>query len=200
MAAPSCVLTVVKRFTYRGDASEEWSNTYALSGATPASGTAWRALFDAMVTQEKTLYQSTTQVIRGYGYDGIPDTGDHAIYSVDLRVSPDTPVAGTLASGSRFSGDQAAWVRWGLNRYTPQGKRVYLRKYFHDGGQDSTTADNLITAYNTALLAFGNKLKDGTFLDARTIVDKDGNAPVNVGISPYITTRTLKRRSKRAAT
>lgn len=199
MAPPTTVLTVVKRMTYRGDAGEEWSNTYALSGTTPADSAAWRTLFDAMVTQEKTLYQSTTQAIKGYGYNKIPVKGDHAIWTVDLRVAPNAVVPGTLASGSRFAGDQAAWVRWGLDRFNEHGKRVYLRKYFHDGGQDSTVADNLITAYITALTAFGAKLWDGSFSGSRTIVDKFGAAPIGSGVSPYITTRTLKRRGKREA-
>lgn len=199
MAAPTTVLTVVKRMTYRGNANEEWSNTYALSGTTPVDSGAWRTLFDAVVLVEKTLYQSTTQVIKGYGYDKIPVKGDHTIWTVDLRISPNTVVPGTLASGSRFSGDQASWVRWGLDRFNTHGKRVYLRKYFHDGGQDSTTADDLILAYRTALTAFGQKMWDGTLAGGRTIVSKNGEVPIGAGISPYITTRTLKRRGKRVA-
>src|SRR5678815_411108 len=197
MAAPTTVLTVVKKFTYRGDSTEEWSNTYALSGSTPADSGAWRTLFDLLVTQEKTLYQSTSSVIRGYGYDEVPTTGTHAVWTVDLTISPNTPVPGTLASGDRFAGDQAAWVRWGLDRFNSKGKRVYLRKYFHDGGQDSTTADNLITGYRTALTNFGAKMWDGSFASGRTIVSKDGEVPIGAGIAPYITTRTLKRRGKR---
>lgn len=200
MAEPSCVLTVVKRMTYRGNANEEWSNTYNFTGVTPADSGAWRTLFDALVLEEKKLYQSSTQVIRGYGYNEVPDKGDHAIWTVDLRISPNTVVPGTLASGNRFAGDQAAWVRWGLDRFNTHGKRVYLRKYFHDGGGDSSVPDNLITAYRTALSAFAAKMWDGSFVDGRKICSKDGEVPIGAGIAPYMTTRTLKRRGKRERT
>src|SRR6266576_2358533 len=38
--APS--LTIVKRFNYRGDVDEEFSNTYHFSGTTPADAAAWK--------------------------------------------------------------------------------------------------------------------------------------------------------------
>lgn len=116
MAAPTTVLTTIKRFTYRG-APEEWSNTYAFTGATPADSSAWKVLFDALVVEEKKLFVPSCSVVAGYGYDGIPSTGDHAIWSVDMDVSPNSPVVGTLATSSVYmAGDQAAWVRWGLDR------------------------------------------------------------------------------------
>jgi hypothetical protein len=40
---------------------------------------------------------------------------------------------------------------------------------------------------------------DGTFLAGRKICDKDGNVPIGAAVSPYVTTRTLKRRGKRKA-
>jgi hypothetical protein len=201
MAAPTTVLTVIKRFTYRGNSNEEWSNTYAFSGATPADSAAWRALFDALVLQEKTLFASSCSVVGGYGYDSIPVTGDHAIWSVDLTVVPNTPVAGTYTpSGEAFAGDQAAWVRWGLDRFNTNGKRVYLRKYYHAGWKATGSVDGLHANYTAALSAIGNKLLDGTFITGRKIVDKDGNVPIGTAVSPFVTTRTLKRRGKRPPT
>lgn len=201
MAAPTTVLTVIKRFTYRGNANEEWSNTYAFTGATPADSSAWRTLFDALVTEEKKVYSNTTSVVGGYGYDSIPAKGDHAIWSVDLTVTPNVVVPGTLPlAGDPFSGDQAAWVRWGLDRFNSNGKRVYLRKYFHGGWKATGATDQLHTAYVTALAGFGAKLDDGTFATSRRICDKDGMVPVGHAVSPFVTTRTLKRRGKRPPT
>jgi len=198
MAAPTTVLTVVKDFTYRGVAGEEWSNTYMLSGTTPVDSPAWRALFDALVAQEKLLYTSGTRVTRGYGYDKVPVKGDHAIWSVDLRPSS-TTVPGTLspASGALFAGDQAAWVRWSLDRFNSYGKRVYLRKYFHGGTSGGAGADTLNGTYKTALDTFGAFMISGTLLGSRKIVDPLGNVPVATASSTFVTTRTLKRRSKR---
>jgi hypothetical protein len=200
MAAPTTVLTVIKRFTYR-TLQEEFSNTYNLSGTTPADSAAWRALFDALVAQEKTLYIPGCTVVAGYGYSRIPVKGDHAIWSVDMTIAPNAVVPGTLpTSANNMAGDQACWIRWGLDRFNTNGKRVYLRKYFHAGQVSSGGGDFLAAAQATALTAFGTKMIDGSFLTARKLVDKDGNVPIGSGVSPYVTTRTLKRRGKRPPT
>lgn len=197
MAAPTTVLTLIKRMSWRGN-NEDWSNTYMFSGSTPADSTAWRALFDALVTQEKTLYTAAVSVVHGYGYDGPPGPGDSAVWSVDLTVTPNTPVAGTGSfAGTKMPGDNAAWVRWGLDRMNSKGKRVYLRKYFHGVYADNSLTDNVAPQQVTALTAFGGKLRDGSFTAGRVITDRLGTAVVGAAVSPYVTTRTLKRRGKR---
>jgi hypothetical protein len=198
MAAPTTVLTVVKDFTYRGIPGEEWSNTYMLTGATPADSSAWRALFDQVVVQEKACYLSSTRVIRGYGYDKVPQKGDHAIWSVDLRPSSAT-VNGTMSAtgGIPMAGDQAAWVRWSLDRFNSYGKRVYLRKYFHGGALPTAGGDGLSAQCQTGLSTFAQHMFDGTSIGTRKVCDALGNVPIAWAISPYVTTRTLKRRSKR---
>lgn len=192
---------MIKRFTYRGNANEEWSNQYWFTGSTPADGTAWRALFDALVLQEKTCYPPTTQVIGGYAYNDVAPTAT-AVWSVDLTVAPNTVVPGTLASGGALSypGDVAMWLRWGLDRFNTKGKRVYLRKYFHDCIFPGSTPDALQTAQKAAVLALGAKLDDGSFISARRITDRLGTATVGHAVSTYATTRTLKRRGKRPPT
>ena len=194
-------LTVVKRFNYRGDANEEFSNTYHLTGSVPADAAAWRTLFDALVTQEKTVYSSAVHVIRGYGYDSDADDA-HAVWSVDLTVSPNTPVAGTLSVAGGLGpapGDAAVWVRWKTSRLNSKGKAIYLRKYFHDAQQIGTpTPDTVLASQVTALNAFGTKLFDGSFTEARTITARGHVDTILArGSSSYITTRTLKRRGKR---
>lgn len=199
MAAPTCVITVVKDFTYRGLPGEEWSNTYMLSGATPADSAAFRAIFDAIVAEEKKVYTNNCRVTRGYGYDKVPVKGDHAVWSVDLRPSS-TTVAGTLpiTGGAEFPGDSAAWVRWSLDRLNPYGKRVYLRKYFHGGMVGAAaTRDTLTAGYVTALQAFGAYMMGGTITGSRKVCDRLGNEPIATACSTFVTTRTLKRRSKR---
>lgn len=204
MAAPTTVLTIVKRFAYRGNGNEEFSNTYMLTGATPADSAAWRTLFDAVVAEEKKLYIGTTTVVRGYGYSRPPVKGDSAVWSVDMTVAPNTPVGGSgvFASTAILSGDTANWLRWGLDRLTsPGGKRIYLRKYFHPAYANSgTNMDDISPAWRTAALAFGAKMDDGTLAGGRRITDRLGTATVGHAVGPYTTTRTLKRRSKRAAT
>ena len=198
MAAPTTVITIVKDFTYRGVPGEEWSSTYMLSGTTPADSTAWKTLFDAIVLQEKTCYSNNHRVTRGYGYNKVPVKGDSAVWSVDLRPSS-TTVPGTLTVGTGvlFSGDQAAWIRWSLNRFNSKGKRVYLRKYMHGGLLNAGGGDSLQAGYVTALGNYGTFMMGGTLSGSRTLVDQFGNVPIASTQSQFSTTRTLKRRSKR---
>lgn len=202
MPAPTTGLVIIKRFTYRGNANEEYSNRYLLSGTTPANSAAWRTLFDAVVAEEKKLYKSNVTVVAGYGYDS-PSPTAHAVWSVDLTVSPNSPVAGTYTGGGyQTPGDGAAWVRWGLDKLNSKGKRVYLRKYFHPAYIDTTQnsgngGDAIMAAWVTAATAFG-AFMDGTAGSlGRVITDAAGTATVGHAVSAYITTRTLKRRGKR---
>lgn len=199
MAAPTCGLTIIKQFPYRGDTHEEFSNHYWLTGSTPSDSTAWRALFDALVAEEKKCYTNQSKVVGGYGYNSVSDDAV-AVWSVDLLVAPNSPVNGTCTPAYNIlsPGDCAYWVRWGLDRMNTRGKRVYLRKYFHPAYSISSSGgDTLSAELTTALNAFGAKLQDGSFLDGRKITDKLGTAIVGHASGPYITTRTLKRRGKR---
>jgi hypothetical protein len=194
-------LTVIKKFAYRGDATEEFSNQYWFTGAVPASTTAWRALFDALVAEEKKLYRSGVSIIRGYGYGSDVETAP-AVYSVDLTQAPNTPVLGNYVSNPTFPlapGDTAGWVRWKTDRLNTKGKPIYLRKYFHGVALQSTAGGDAIDATQvTAYSNFGAKLRDGSFLDARTLRSQHHDETLlGHGVSTYATTRTLKRRGKR---
>ena len=193
-------ITLIKTLDYRA-AVEEWSNHYHLTGTPPSSPSAWRTLFDALVAAEKTLYNGGVTVIGGYGYDDDATTA-HAVWSVDLRVTPDTPVGGTFATtGHQFPGDAAAWCRWKLNRNNSKGKPIYLRKYFHGAlGLVSPTGDQtdtILAAQVTAYAAFATLLDTGAGVGGTHIRDTGGASIVSNGCSSFITTRTLKRRGKR---
>lgn len=195
-------LTVIKVGFRHGAATEEWGNKYHLTGTDPANPTAWRTLFDALVAQEKTLYTSSTKVVRGYGY--VSDADDAtAVWSVDLQVSPNTPVPGTLtnADGTYVPSDVATWVRWKLDRNNSNGKPVFLRKYFHDQIMDNSgghaAADSLSVGSKAALNAFASLLFTGAGVGGSKIRDAGGGNVIASGISNYFTTRTLKRRGKR---
>lgn len=195
--AAVCGITLVKKFTYRADPNEEYANTYHFSGSVPSDNTAWTALFDALVAQEKTVYPSTTLVVQGYGY-ATDNPADNSVWSHDVHSSP---VAGTLSmtSGLKSMGDSAVWVRWKTSRLNSKGKPIYLRKYFHPACQlDSTHPDDIQAAQSAALLAFGTKLMDGSFIDGRTIRSQaNAETIISRSASTVLTTRTLKRRGKR---
>jgi hypothetical protein len=191
-------LTLIKQFTYRGDATEEWSNKYHFTGSIPADSTAWKALADALIAVEKLCYSSDSRVIRAYGYDS-DDASPSAVWSWDY-LAHGTALTGTAANtlGVKPAGDQAAVVWWKTDRLNTRGRPIYLRKYMHSVWIKSTDADSPSATNGTALDGFANKLADGTFLDARTLRSRThADAIIAQGHDQFITTRTLKRRGKR---
>ncbi len=194
-------LTLIKRFNYRGDTTEEYSNTYHFTGDIPADATAWKALADALIVVEKPLYVSGCSVVRAYGYDSDADNA-HSVWSYDyLAASAAVPGTCAIGAGTYTAGDTAAWVRWKTSRVNTKGKPIFLRKYFHSlvtagtgySGQDQTSA-----AWQTSANALGTKLTDGSFISARTITARGHTDTIlSHAVSLYVTTRTLKRRGKR---
>lgn len=194
--AAACGLTVVKKFTYRGNASEEWSNQYWFTGGTPADTAAWDALWAAVIAQEKTLYNSLVSIIKGYGY--ADDSEDAvAVYVKDLTLAP---VAGTFNEAGSVTGpgDSANWVRWYTGRLNSKGKKIYLRKYFHPAYCSASAVDQTATTWRTAANTFAGKFTDGTLSGARKITARGHSDTASGGVaSTFVTTRTLKRRGKR---
>lgn len=194
-------LTIIKSFTYDGHA-EEWSNQYWFKGTVPANPTAWRALFDAIVLKEKACFDTNTMVVRGYGYDSDADNAS-AIWTVDLQVSPETPVHGTLATADsthpQAPGDAANWIRHKTSRLNTKGKAIYLRKYLHGVHTNgASSGDFPYATQKTNLTALATLLDDGTLPGTLTIsARKHSDTILSRGVNTYITTRTLKRRGKR---
>lgn len=186
-----------KSFTYRGNA-EQWSNKYHLTGSNPADAAEWKAITDALVAAEKLIYDSTVTVVHAAGYTS--DTGPNVYYR-DYNTSPDTPVAGTYVGtgGNRTSGDVAWWVRWWCGQYNSRGKKIWLRKYFHDAyAQTGGTGDSLLGTQKTAGGTFATTLQSGltiTGYSSRSLCDKNGHTATSHDVVTYLTTRTLKRRS-----
>src|SRR6266576_5818486 len=92
-------LTIIKRFTYRGDENEEWSNTYHLSGAVPADSAAWDDLFGLVAANEKQVYPPTTLITRAYGYDSDADNAP-AVWTKDLRAADEEIPGGLTGWGT----------------------------------------------------------------------------------------------------
>lgn len=194
-------VTLVKQMTYRGDATEEWSNKYYLTGTAPANPTAWKVLYDDIILNEKGCYTSASRVIRAYGYDQAEtDTSPAAVDSHDYLAAGAT-VAGVLtgSGGILTAGDQAAVISWKTSRLNTKGKPIYLRKYFHSTLMDATTHDNLHAAVPTALNAFSNAMTSAgvgvgpSFMRSRLHAETF----ISHRVDPFVTTRTLKRRGRR---
>lgn len=191
-------LVVIKKFQYRDDPNETWSNKYWFTGPVPGPSTEWRSLFDALVSHEKKLYPASVTVIGGYGYDDSSD-GAQAIWGVDLEALGQT-VAGVLppSPGMGLAGDQAAMIQWKTSRKNSRGKWIYLRKYFHGGHNDSTNPDIVSAAFHTELQAFADLLAVGDATWTRKIRSAAQDEVLQTHEASWnVTTRTLKRRGKR---
>jgi len=198
-ALPS--LTLVKSFTYRG-APEEWSNTYFMTGDVPASPSSWKTLADAVIADEKTLYDVNQSVVRAIGHDA----GDSvAVWSYDYEGASEA-VPGTYTETGAFlqSGDTAAWIRWSTDALTSRGKPIYLRSYYHPAYCGSTGSPDLIAAsWRTLAQAFGDAWVAG-YDDGDAVLHHRAGPHGVVGLvalpSTYSTTRTLERRGRRPTT
>lgn len=187
-------VTLIKSFGYRG-AAEEWSNQYHVSAA-PTDAAGWRDLVDDLAALEKGVYSTRVTIVRALCYE---DTDDDSVYTYNLADFAGI-VHGTLDVSSWFpvSGDDAGWVRWDTGRRSSTGKRIYLRKYFHDVYYEVvTTMDTIADGQKTAYQTFGDAMLDD-FSGTIHMVGPDGSQPTGLASrSTYITTRTLKRRGRR---
>lgn len=194
-------IVVTKQFEYRGNDKEEWSNKYWLTGSPPTTPTAWNTLFTQLATAEAACYSSGTKVVGGYAYDD-NTPGANSVWSVDWRDTASV-IPGTLVGteGNNMAGDQAGFIEWLTSRKTSDGKWIYLRKYFHDGFISTTDADAIDNSTLAAYQVFMNELFTGSNAMGRR-VRSQGVDDVLQGqkASPWVTTRTLKRRGKKKKT
>jgi hypothetical protein len=194
MAAPG--VTSVKSFPYRG-AAEEWSNQYHFVGDAPDDHAGWVALCTSLADLEVAILHEDTTILRYYCYE---DTADDA---VDTVICADESIDGTGgraigASEHLAPGDAAAWVRWKTARTNTHGKPIYLRKYFHGVILTSSAGDgdDIEATQKTDYGDFGGAI-NGVHGDWPGIAGPDGVAPGASAVSPFVTTRTLKRRGAR---
>ena len=201
-----CRMVVVKSFTYR-DEPEEFSNGYTFIGPSPSDSASWDVLRDDVVRVEQPCFPGTVKYVRVYGYTNNDPKQPHAYaYTWPLGSEP----VGTFqetGTGHPMAGDQAGLVSFGLARKSDKGKPTYLRKYMHAGFVDATDRDKLAGDWLTALGIFtgpaGIQSVHGGLMSPGGPLDGDPPPGSNVTAaapSPWVTTRTLKRRGKRPKT
>jgi hypothetical protein len=188
-------ITLVKQFTYRG-APEEWSNTYHFKGCpTPSTDTEWAQLARDIWEEEKPILRGTTHLIKAYGYAA---GNDHSVAQIDMTLNNDpNDLQGTNGGeGIEPPGDVAAWIRAKVGQ-SSTGKKVYIRKYFHDVPLGGTGGDRIHPLTVPVMQAFAEHLTNGTFANGFTWCGPQGADPSEPFAPIWVTTRTLKRRGKR---
>jgi hypothetical protein len=191
-------MVLIKRFTYRGDPNEEWSNRYYLTGADPTSNAGWLTLFNQLAQIERSLYTSEHLITRAYGYTS-DSPNAAAVYIRDLKAQNAEIPGEHVASGVELPGDCAGIVRWRTARLTSKGKNIYLRKFMHGVFGVDGTPDNVAATQLAKYTNFAQWLASGAETGGRTIRGPGQATETILGSQgmPFTTTRTLKRRGKR---
>lgn len=186
-ATPS--VKIQKSFTYR-DVPRIWSNRYHFNGGTPADGTHWNTLFDAITAAEKACLYSNVTIVNAIGYAA----------GSDVPVASKTySLAGTLAAGSdQFCpGDCAAVVRYSTTARTPKNHPVYLFNYYHAVKWDTTegVVDELSPGQKTALGTYASSWISGFSDGSITAVRAGPNGATATGslVQDFISHRDFPR-------
>lgn len=188
-------ITLVKRMTYRG-ADEEFSNTYHFAGSTPATDAAWRTLADAIWDSERTIMHEGVVLVQVYGYVA---GNESSVAQLDYRTGAGALPPGTLPrpdGTAKMAGDQAATGRAKVG-LSVKGKKIYIRKYWHGGLIATSNTDNIAPGMLTAIDAHLSLMLAGGLPGDAEWCAPQGAAGIEPFTSPFVTTRTLKRRGKR---
>lgn len=186
-ATPS--IKVTKSLMWR-DVLTFWSNRYHFNGGTPADGTHWTTLSDAIVTAEKAALYSSCIITGTTGYAA----------GSEVPVFTKTySTTGTLAAGSDTvcPGDIAALVRYSTTAKTSKNHPIYLFNYYHGCKWDATEGapDEIAPGQKSALSTYATSWVSGFSDGSLTLVRAGPNGATATGslVADFLTTHDFPR-------
>lgn len=188
-------ITLIKRFPYRGDANEEFSNKYHLDGTMPATDEEWETLAEAIWATESEIFRGDVHLVTAYGYEA---GNEHSIAQIDFTAGGGAGPGGGLnvdSSSVPMAGDQCGYLRAFAGRLN--GRKTYCKKFFHGGFIDASELDQVTGPMQTAMDAHGAALLAGGLPGDAFWVQEQGR-PLSLPLADnWVHVRQLKRRGKR---
>lgn len=190
MATPDTKNSIViyKQGGYRGG-TKRWSNRYHFEGALPTSDSAWAAFADLIVAAEKTVFDSSTEIVEAVGFDASTATSTNPHGDAVFTKTYTTNGTLTLDAGDNgMPGDAASLIRYGTDARSSKNHPVYLMNYYHGVFSVSSSGDTLSAAQKTALEAYADQWLTGFLADGshRERCGPRGAVSVSRRVDPYV--------------
>jgi hypothetical protein len=167
MASTCASIKIQKSGPFKGG-TRVWSNRYHFTGGTPADGTHWTTLSDAIVTAEKACTSSLYTIVGSVGY---ASGSEVPVFS---KVYSTAGTFGAAGSDHTTPLECCALLRWSTAARSTKNHPIYCFSYMHGAFYDSTAgyfeklAADLKTALQTYAAAWVSGFSDGSITAVRS--------------------------------